>query len=176
MRVAGCTLGAQVCSANQWAHCAATQHCLAVLCGRTVRYRLPRADPCLPSPAAPLPPCCSCVAKFSMFWKLPDGAMGILNGMEEDSRPKLALDTPADVDAFFASKTAAKLAYQAAKGLQVGVRWPAVELTPRRRWRVGSCRGLRLNWRIRGCRRVHARQQPPTSGHFEGQPPRTGAP
>ncbi|KAI7845483.1 hypothetical protein COHA_001031 [Chlorella ohadii] len=61
-----------------------------------------------------------CVAKFSMFWQLPHGAQGILNGMEEDCRPQLALDTPAELDAFFASKLEAKLAYQAAKGLQVG--------------------------------------------------------
>lgn len=36
---------------------------------------------------------------------------------------RLALDTPAELDAFFASKLAAKLAYQAANGLQVCLGW-----------------------------------------------------
>ena len=61
-----------------------------------------------------------------MFWQLPRAAVcGILNGMEDDggTRPALASGgTGAEVEAFFASKAAAKLAFQAAKGLQVGNR------------------------------------------------------
>ena len=61
-----------------------------------------------------------------MFWQLPRAAVhGILNGMEDEggSRPALGSDgggggSGAEVEAFFASKAAAKLAFQAAKGLQ----------------------------------------------------------
>lgn len=137
-------------------HSTVKRSCAGALSGTGCPALTPASPPLLPH----CPPCCSCVAKFSMFWQLPDGAMGILNGMEEDSRPKLALDTPADVDAFFASKRAAKLAYQAAKGLQVGVRWSAIQLTLV--VSLSTPCGLRLNWRTRGCRRAHARQQPPS--------------
>jgi len=74
-----------------------------------------------------------------MFWRLPPKQMmGILNGMEDDSRPQLALPAgsgtgsgtggggtaggPDELAAFFKRKRAAKLAFQEAKGLQVG-RW-----------------------------------------------------
>ena len=54
-----------------------------------------------------------------MFWKLPSGAVsGILNGMEDDSRPKLASD---DMDAFFQKKMQCKLGFQEANGLKVAI-------------------------------------------------------
>jgi len=73
--------------------------------------------PIYPSP-------CRSRNKFSVFWQLPHGAVcGVLNGMEGKGgiRPALTSSSAsAEVEAFFASKAAAKLAFQAAKGLEVG--------------------------------------------------------
>lgn len=58
-----------------------------------------------------------------MFWQLPAATIhGILNGMSEqdsEARPCLQPGSP-QMDAFFEQKAESKLAFQAAKGLQVG--------------------------------------------------------
>ncbi|PSC67576.1 hypothetical protein C2E20_8791, partial [Micractinium conductrix] len=60
-------------------------------------------------------------SKFSMFWDLPHACViGILNGMEDPLGEVAAAAAAADPDAFFARKAAARLAFQEAKGLQVG--------------------------------------------------------
>ncbi len=65
--------------------------------------------------------------KSSLLWGLPRSAIhGTLNGLEagELGRPDLGAASPADLDSFFDSKQEAKLALQAAKGLQVsGSAW-----------------------------------------------------
>ena len=58
---------------------------------------------------------------MSLLWGLPRSAIrGILNGLDaqELQRPSLGAATATELDAFFASKQKAKLALQAAKGLQ----------------------------------------------------------
>ena len=84
-------------------------------------------------------PSCRAGEKFSMFWALPPGRMtGILNGLEDDARPRLAgrpgsangsahggahddggEEGAVDLGTFFERKQQAKLGFQAAKGLQV---------------------------------------------------------
>ncbi|PSC67013.1 alpha-1,3-glucan synthase Ags3, partial [Micractinium conductrix] len=60
-------------------------------------------------------------SKFSMFWDLPHACViGILNGMEDSLGEVAAAAAAADPNAFFARKAAARLAFQEAKGLQVG--------------------------------------------------------
>ena len=65
--------------------------------------------------------------KSSLLWGLPRSAIhGTLNGLEagELGRPDLGAASPADLDSFFDCKQEAKLALQAAKGLQVsGSAW-----------------------------------------------------
>ena len=57
-----------------------------------------------------------------MFWDLPHACViGILNGMEDPLGEVAAAAAAADPDAFFARKAAARLAFQEAKGLQVGM-------------------------------------------------------
>lgn len=61
--------------------------------------------------------------KFSVFWGLPRAAVaGVLNGMEDEEglRPAAPPTTDAELDELLARKSAAKLAFQAGRGLQVG--------------------------------------------------------
>ncbi|KAL4458945.1 hypothetical protein ABPG75_013810 [Micractinium tetrahymenae] len=60
-----------------------------------------------------------CWDKFSVMWALPRGAVGgILNGLEAESGERPA--EGAELACFFGRKASAKIAFQLAKGLQVG--------------------------------------------------------
>ena len=102
-----------------------------------------------------------------MFWALPPGCMtGILNGLEDNARPRLAglggahsgggEEGAVDLDTFFARKLQAKLGFQAAKGLQVGgaslresssAEWPVVSfIAPEPPRPADSCPPAPCRW------------------------------
>lgn len=99
--------------------------------------------------------------KSSLLWGLPRSAIhGTLNGLEagELGRPDLGAASPADLDSFFDSKQEAKLALQAAKGLQVsgsawrgaGLGWQGLPANDCRRAQAFSGIFFRER-RVRGC-------------------------